>query len=63
MKVSIYTLGCKVNLYESEVIINEFKKKGYEIVPFESKSDISNQTEIFTQKKLKYQYFYPSIFH
>ena len=40
MKVSIYTLGCKVNLYESEVIINEFKKKGYEIVPFESKSDI-----------------------
>ena len=33
MKVSIHTLGCKVNLYESEVIINSFKNKGYEIVP------------------------------
>ena len=40
MKVSIYTLGCKVNLYESEVIINNFKKKGYEIVDFNDKSDI-----------------------
>ena len=40
MKVSFYTLGCKVNLYESEVIMNMFKKKGYEIVDFESGSDI-----------------------
>ena len=40
MKVSVYTLGCKVNLYESEVIINSFKKRGYEIVPFEELSDI-----------------------
>ena len=40
MKVSFYTLGCKVNLYESEVIMNMFKKKGYEIVDFESNSDI-----------------------
>ena len=40
MKVSFYTLGCKVNLYESEVIMNMFKKKGYEIVDFDSISDI-----------------------
>ena len=40
MKVSFYTLGCKVNLYESEVIMNMFKKKGYEIVDFDSTSDI-----------------------
>ena len=40
MKVSFYTLGCKVNLYESEVIMNEFKKRGYEIVPFTMPSDI-----------------------
>lgn len=40
MKVSFYTLGCKVNLYESEVIMNMFKKKGYEIVDFDDKSDI-----------------------
>ena len=40
MKVSFYTLGCKVNLYESEVIMHEFKKRGYEIVPFTMPSDI-----------------------
>ena len=34
MKVSIYTLGCKVNTYESEYIINKFKEKNYEIVDF-----------------------------
>ena len=40
MKVSFYTLGCKVNIYESEVVMNNFKKKGYEIVDFNEKSDI-----------------------
>lgn len=40
MKVAIYTLGCKVNLYESEVIMNSFKKSGYEIVNFEDNADI-----------------------
>lgn len=40
MKVSFYTLGCKVNLYESEVIMNTFKKNGYFIVPFNEKADI-----------------------
>lgn len=40
MKVAIYTLGCKVNLYESEVIMNSFKKRGYEIVDFEDNADI-----------------------
>ncbi len=40
MKVSFYTLGCKVNLYESEVIMNMLKKRGYEIVDFSVPSDI-----------------------
>lgn len=40
MKVAFYTLGCKVNAYETEVAINLFKKKGYEIVSFDSFSDI-----------------------
>lgn len=40
MKVSFYTLGCKVNLYETEVIINNFKEKGYEIVDFNDLADI-----------------------
>ena len=34
MKVAIFTLGCKVNTYESEYAINEFIKKGYEITDF-----------------------------
>ena len=33
-KVGIYTLGCKVNTYESEYIINELKKASYEIGDF-----------------------------
>lgn len=32
MKVKSVCLGCKVNTYENEFIVNEFKKKGYEIV-------------------------------
>jgi threonylcarbamoyladenosine tRNA methylthiotransferase MtaB len=40
MKVGIYTLGCKVNTYESEFIINEFKKEGYEITHFTDQCDI-----------------------
>lgn len=31
MKVRAVTLGCKVNAYESEYILSQFKKKGYEI--------------------------------
>ena len=40
MKVAFYTLGCKVNSYETEVLINNFKKRKYEIVPFEEQADI-----------------------
>ena len=40
MKVAFYSLGCKVNSYETEYVINEFKKKGYKIVPFSSAADI-----------------------
>ncbi len=40
MKVGIYTLGCKVNSYESEYVANLFKDNGYEIVPFNEKADI-----------------------
>ena len=35
MKVSFYTLGCKVNLYESEVIMNTFKNKGYILLVYQ----------------------------
>ena len=40
MKVGIYTLGCKVNTYESEYIINLLKNHNYEIVDFTDKADI-----------------------
>lgn len=40
MKVGIYTLGCKVNTYESEFIISEFKSHGYEIGDFNDSCDI-----------------------
>ena len=31
MKIAVYTLGCKVNTYESEVIKEEFLRNGYEL--------------------------------
>ena len=34
MKVAVYTLGCKVNTYESEYVIKEFLKKGYTLTDF-----------------------------
>ena len=40
MKVAFYTLGCKVNQYETNGMIQKFKEKGYEIVEFEDVSDI-----------------------
>ena len=40
MKVGIYTLGCKVNSYESEFVADLFKKSGYEICDFNSVCDI-----------------------
>lgn len=40
MKVGIYTLGCKVNTYESEFIISLFKNRGYQIEDFNKECDI-----------------------
>ena len=40
MKVGICTLGCKVNTYESEYMIETLEKAGYEIAPFDSFCDV-----------------------
>ncbi len=40
MKVAFYTLGCKVNSYETEAIREIFIENGYEIVDFEEYSDV-----------------------
>ena len=39
-KVGIYTLGCKVSLYESEAIGEEFVRRGFEVAPFDSVCDV-----------------------
>ena len=40
MKVAIYSLGCKVNIYESEYVTNLLKEHNYTVVDFDSKADI-----------------------
>lgn len=39
-KVAFHTLGCKVNHYESEAMMDLFKKKGYDIVDFNEEADV-----------------------
>lgn len=38
--VAYHNLGCKVNAYEMDAMLQSFKQKGYKIVPFEEKADI-----------------------
>lgn len=40
MTFSIYTLGCKVNTYESEFITHLFTSSGYKLVDYENNADI-----------------------
>ena len=40
MKVAIYSLGCKVNIYESEYVECLLKNHDYEIVSFDDMADI-----------------------
>lgn len=40
MKIAFYTLGCKVNAYETEAVMEKFIEKGYEIVDFDKYSDV-----------------------
>ena len=39
-KVAFYTLGCKVNQYETNGMIQEFLKNNYQVVNFNEKADI-----------------------
>jgi threonylcarbamoyladenosine tRNA methylthiotransferase MtaB len=39
-KVAFYTLGCKVNQYETEAISELFEKAGYEVVGFGDMADV-----------------------
>ncbi len=61
MKVGILTLGCKVNMYESEYIINELKKAGYTICNFNDFCDVyiintcsvTNTSDIKSRKMIR----------
>ncbi len=39
-KIAIFTLGCKVNTYESNALMNEFEKQGFEIVGTNTLADV-----------------------
>ena len=39
-KVAFYTLGCKVNQYETNSMMEEFINAGYEVVDYESFADV-----------------------
>ena len=39
MRVAIYTLGCKVNQYESQAMEGELLRRGHDLVPFEGPAD------------------------
>ncbi|HNW04373.1 MAG TPA: tRNA (N(6)-L-threonylcarbamoyladenosine(37)-C(2))-methylthiotransferase MtaB [Oscillospiraceae bacterium] len=39
MKAAFYTLGCKVNQYETQIMEQEFRKAGFEIVDCEQEAD------------------------
>ena len=39
MKVAIYTLGCKVNQYETQAMGQELRRRGHEVVDFSEKAD------------------------
>lgn len=59
MKVAFYTLGCKVNQYETDIMIKEFKDKGYDIVKFTEKANIyvinsCSVTNMSTRKTRQY---------
>ena len=40
LKAAFYTLGCKVNQYETNGMIQEFMKAEYEIVEFDKVADV-----------------------
>ena len=40
MKVAFATLGCRVNVYESEAMAEKFIREGYEVVDFNEFSDV-----------------------
>ncbi|MBO5726475.1 MAG: tRNA (N(6)-L-threonylcarbamoyladenosine(37)-C(2))-methylthiotransferase MtaB, partial [Clostridia bacterium] len=40
MNISFYTLGCKVNQYETQCMIEQFKKRGFTVVETNAPADV-----------------------
>jgi threonylcarbamoyladenosine tRNA methylthiotransferase MtaB len=40
LSAAFTTLGCKVNQYETQAILDRFEAAGFRIVPFESAADV-----------------------
>ena len=40
MKAAFHTLGCKVNQYDTEAMLESFERAGYETVPFSEDADV-----------------------
>lgn len=38
--IAAYTLGCKVNQYETEAVLEQFRDRGYILVPFSQPADV-----------------------
>ncbi|MFW6237688.1 MAG: tRNA (N(6)-L-threonylcarbamoyladenosine(37)-C(2))-methylthiotransferase MtaB, partial [Halanaerobiales bacterium] len=39
-RAAFYTLGCKVNQYETEALMDQFREQGYDIVNFTERADV-----------------------
>ncbi len=39
-RIAFKTLGCRLNQYETDALVSEFRKKGYEVVPFHAEADM-----------------------
>lgn len=40
MTIAFHTLGCKVNQYDTQAMLELFRQAGYEIVPFQGPADV-----------------------
>ena len=59
MKVAFFTLGCKVNQYETDLMMKKFVNKNYEICDFKEKADVyvinsCSVTNLSTRKTRQY---------
>ena len=39
-KIAFHNMGCKVNAYETEAMLQQMESRGYQVVPFEEKADV-----------------------